>query len=492
MKKMKKFLALLIAMAMVLGMSTALFAQTVDVNSGDGSIKITNAAQEKDYSIYLLFDASYSEDGISYKVPNGKEFTGNTWFTVDDAGNVLAVNGADITTEAFKTWATSFGTQIGETVTAEDNTVVFDNIPYGYYYIASTLGGILTVDSTNPDAEVIDKNETGPEIEEDEFKTAGDETAQLGDDVDFTVDFTATNYVTKDGETTQITDYTITDEPTALSIKADSIKITIGDDVLYDATAEEPVTNDNIEVTVSDAGKMTIVLTWAEEADEDGVQKTIYPYSCAVKIEYTATVTNVGADPDGIKNKATITYNDTSTDTEVEVKTYQMTVNKVNNENYPLTGAEFELYRGEETDPLAVVDITEEGDAVRTYRVATSEDAEEDTTTIIKAYVGELEPGEGEEQASGNSFIIKGLDGADTYSLKETKAPAGYNIITEDNNTLVIMGNANQDDIEIVNQAGKELPSTGGIGTTIFYITGAVLVIGAGVVLITRRRMDAQ
>ena len=46
--------------------------------------------------------------------------------------------------------------------------------------------------------------------------------------------------------------------------------------------------------------------------------------------------------------------------------------------------------------------------------------------------------------------------------------------------------------ITVTNQSGTELPSTGGIGTTIFYIVGAMLVIGAGVVLVTRRRMDAQ
>ena len=45
--------------------------------------------------------------------------------------------------------------------------------------------------------------------------------------------------------------------------------------------------------------------------------------------------------------------------------------------------------------------------------------------------------------------------------------------------------------INVVNHKGKELPSTGGIGTTIFYVVGAILVIGAGVVLITKRRMDA-
>ena len=461
MKNFKRLTTLLLTIAMMLVMTVSTFAQTVDVESGDGSITITNAAQGKDYSIYKLFDATVSDDGISYKVPEGKTIADdNAWFTVDSAGNVLAKEGADITTDAFKTWAQSFGTQVGNTVTAADNTVKFDNIPYGYYYVESSLGSIITVDSTMPDVEVIDKNETEPVIP-DEFKTVGDETAQLGDDVDFTINFTATNYVTKNKVTTQVTEYTIEDDPTALDIDADSIKITIDDDVLYDATAETPVTNENISVSVSDAGKMTIVLTWA---DEDG--KTIYDYSVPVKVEYTATVTNAGADTAGIKNSATISYNDTEETTEVEVDTYQITLNKVDAEGNALTGAEFEIRRNsEDSDALALVDL-----GGGTYRIATEDDTT--TTTVIAA----------------GTAIIKGLDGADTYYLKETTAPEGYNILTEQEE--VEMGN-NDQEVNVTNQAGAELPSTGGIGTTMFYVAGTLMVLVAGVYMVSKRRMDA-
>ena len=454
MKKMKKIFALLIAMVMVLGMSTSVFAQTSTVGSGDGSITITNAAQGKDYSIYKLFDATVSEAGISYKVPAGKTIADdNKWFSVDTAGNVLAKEGADISTDDFKTWAKGFGTQVGTTVTATDNKVVFDKIPYGYYFIESSLGTLITVDSTAPNAEVIDKNETEPVIPE-EFKTASDQTAQLGDDVDFTVEFTATNYVTKDKETTQITSYTIEDDPTALAIKEDTIKVTID--------GEDKTSDSNVSISVDANGKMTVVLTWA---DENG--KTIYDYSVPVKVEYTATVTKVGADAAGIKNGATIKYNDTTVPTEVEVETYQITLKKVDDKKAALDGAEFEIRRnGQDGNALALVDL---GDG--TYRIATAED--ETTTTVIKA----------------GTAVIKGLDGADKYYLKETKAPEGYNILTEQKE--VTMANANQE-VEVENQAGAELPATGGIGTTIFYIIGAILVIGAGVVLVTRRRMNVQ
>lgn len=98
--------------------------------------------------------------------------------------------------------------------------------------------------------------------------------------------------------------------------------------------------------------------------------------------------------------------------------------------------------------------------------------------------------------ASGNVAAFKGLaDG--TYSLVESVVPAGYNAIGD---TSVTINDASKTDalkdgnlkqsVTIKNQAGSVLPSTGGMGTTLFYLLGAVLVIGAGVVLVTRRRLS--
>lgn len=258
--------------------------------------------------------------------------------------------------------------------------------------------------------------------------------------------------MTKNKETTQITSYTIEDDPTALAIKEDTIKVTID--------GEDKTSDSNVNISVDENGKMTVVLTWA---DENG--KTIYDYSVPVKVEYTATVTKVGADAAGIKNKATIKYNDTTVPTEVEVETYQITLKKVDDKKAALDGAEFEIRRNaQDGDALELVDLGE-----GTYRIATTEDTT--TTKVIKA----------------GTAIIKGLDGADKYYLKETKAPDGYNILTVQKE--VTMSNADQT-IEVENQAGSVLPSTGGMGTTIFYAIGAILVIGAGVVLVSRRRAN--
>ena len=84
-----------------------------------------------------------------------------------------------------------------------------------------------------------------------------------------------------------------------------------------------------------------------------------------------------------------------------------------------------------------------------------------------------------------SSAVVYGLDEDSTYYVLETKAPDGYNL--KEDPTAVAGGTAS---VHVVNNAGSILPSTGGIGTTIFYIIGAILVIGAGVVIVTKRRMN--
>src|SRR5699024_11219282 len=61
---------------------------------------------------------------------------------------VTAKADIDVSTDAFKTWAKSFGTQVA-TTTAADNTLTFTGLSYGYYYVQSSLGTTITVDSTN-------------------------------------------------------------------------------------------------------------------------------------------------------------------------------------------------------------------------------------------------------------------------------------------------------------------------------------------------------
>jgi len=93
--------------------------------------------------------------------------------------------------------------------------------------------------------------------------------------------------------------------------------------------------------------------------------------------------------------------------------------------------------------------------------------------------------------------VIRGLDNQ-TYYLKEVNAPTGYNPLTslveltveQDTTGEAMITITEKSKVKIANNAGTVLPSTGGMGTTLFYVIGSILVIGAGVLLVVRRRMN--
>ena len=478
MKKFKNlFMAMLAMLAMVLPSSVA-SAQTVDTQAGGtGTITIRNASQSQTYTVYKLFDATVTADGtgISYKVPTGKTLPAdNPYFAVDSKGNVTAKEGATVSSEAFATWAKSFGTEV-KSATATDNTLVFTNLTFGYYFVTSSLGAVLTVDSTTPNATVIDKNTTNPTIPDStngggkkivaaDGTTTSTTTAKIGDTVPFQFKFNATNFVTAAGVTKQIKSYTITDTPTALTINQDSVVVKVGTKIL--------IKDQDYTVSFDNTGKMTVVLTWIK-ADKS----TIYNSPIEVNVTYSAVV-NKDAKEGEATNTATLGYNSFDPtdprdptpvnpkdpdDNKTTVTTHRFTLKKTNEANDTLTGAEFKLYDASTGGTEIKVVKDREG----TYRVA---EANEEGVVIEAGQV-----------------VIKGLKGTTTYYLEETKAPDGYNILTE--RQAIEVTSDNTAEANVVNKKGGLLPSTGSIGTTMFYLSGAVMLIGAFIFMVSKRRM---
>ena len=497
MKKLKNlFMAMLAMLAMVLPSSVA-SAQTVDTQAGGtGKITIRNASQSQTYTVYKLFDATVTADGtgISYKVPTGKTLPAdNPYFAVDSKGNVTAKEGADVSSEAFATWAMSFGTEV-KSAKATDNTLVFTNLIFGYYFVTSSLGAVLTVDSTTPNATVIDKNTTNPTIPDSnngggkkivaaDKTTTSTTTAKIGDTVPFQFKFNATNFVTEkdvitaNEVTKQIKSYTITDTPTALTINQNSVDVKVGTDIL--------IKNQDYTVSFDNTGKMTVVLTWIK-ADKS----TIYNSPIEVNVTYSAVVTKDAKEGEAT-NTATLGYNSfdptdstdpnhpdnpnpTPTDptpvnpkdpddNSTTVTTHRFTLKKTNEANDTLTGAEFKLYDAS----TGGTEIKVVKDTDGTYRVA---EANEEGVVIEAGQV-----------------VIKGLKGGTTYYLEETKAPDGYNILTD--RQAIKVASDNKAEANVVNKKGGLLPSTGSIGTTMFYLSGAVMLIGAFIFMVSKRRM---
>ena len=491
MKKFKNlFMAMLAMLAMVLPSSVA-SAQTVDTQAGGtGTITIRNASQSQTYTVYKLFDATVTADGtgISYKVPTGKALPAdNPYFAVDSKGNVTAKEGATVSSEAFATWAKSFGTKVKE-AEATDNTLEFTNLTFGYYFVTSSLGAVLTVDSTKPNATVIDKNETNPTIPDStngggkkivaaDGTTSSTTTAKIGDTVPFQFKFNATNFVTAaDVTTKQIKSYTITDTPTALTINQDSVVVKVGTEIL--------IKDQDYTVSFDNTGKMTVVLTWIK-ADKS----TIYNSPIEVNVTYSAVVTKDAKEGEAT-NTATLGYNSfnptdptdpnypdnpnpDTPDTPVDpnkpedykttVTTHRFTLKKTNEANDTLTGAEFKLY--DASTGGTEIKLVKDPDG--TYRVAEANEK----GVVIEA----------------GQVVIKGLKGTTTYYLEETKAPDGYNILTE--RQAIEVTSDNTAEANVVNKKGGLLPSTGSIGTTMFYLSGAVMLIGAFIFMVSKRRM---
>ena len=155
----------------------------------------------------------------------------------------------------------------------------------------------------------------------------------------------------------------------------------------------------------------------------------------------------------------------------------------------PLAGAVFQLLDGTTVVNLVKVSDTEYRVAttaeVAAYNSGTPADFTATSTIANDAVVSNF------KTVATDKITITGVDSDSdhTYSLVEVEAPAGYNKLDSAKSITVDSTNALVSEIE--NNTGTVLPSTGGIGTTIFYVIGAILVIGAGVVLVSRRRMNS-
>lgn len=261
---------------------------------------------------------------------------------------------------------------------------------------------------------------------------------------------------------------TTTDTTTGIT----TMKVTIADIMKYDsdltdaATVVEVIYNAHLN---EDAVRLSA-------SDDDAIENVNTVY-----LEYS---NNPNWDSSG---SATENLGKTPTDS-VWVFTYDINVTKTDGTN-PLNGAGFKLYSDENcATEVAVIWDTD----MKTYRLVTGTEAGEEMTS-----------GKGDaEGTTSGKITIAGLD-TGTYYLKETTTPEGYNTCPvqkvvigathseNDSKTdaTVTLTNADSMSPTIVNQAGSSLPSTGGIGTTLFYVGGGALALGAGVLLVSKKRM---
>lgn len=505
MKIIKKIAAIMLSVMMVLGMCSVVGAEGTGTT---GSITINKAAPGETYKIYRILDLeSYSGSGetgnYAYKLRKDTA-SGSTksWSdfiqSTEIKGTYVTLDGEYVTwkegasvkdfAKVALTYAKDSTTKINPDMTQKlegtDTSVTFSGLPLGYYLVETSVGTVLALNTTDTNVIIEEKNgvpSVEKKVQEDSKISTADEygesnTADIGQKVHFKTTITAQpgaqNYVLHDK---------------------------MSDGLTFDNSVEVKKEGDTTALTAS--GNYELVTGATEKGDDCTFHIKFTEKFCnSIKTEtkiivtYSATLNEKAVIAgEGNKNETWLKYGDASETTHdtTTTKTYKIPVfkytEKTVGDKTGLPNAEFTLSKNENgTNPIELVDITATGETDKTYRVATEIEktatSKETKTTVTTPSTGK--------------FTIQGLD-ADTYYLTETKQPDGYNklskavkiVIDENGNITVDDKTPSTELVEVENKSGSILPSTGGMGTTLFYIFGAILVIGSGVVLITKKRM---
>ena len=473
-KTFKKLFAALLAAALVLAMALPAFAVTnADTK---GSITISNTVKDETYTIYKLFDLdSYdaASKAYSYTVVDAwKPFfatgaAGSEYITLDgqDHPTWNAAKSQDSDKAEFAKLALKWATEnkvfaAAESQTSTGSDVLFSNLKLGYYLVDSSLGALCSLNTTNPNAKIEEKNGQ-PTIDKkvkngDIWDTTND--AKIGDTVEFQVkvkvEAGAKNYVVTD-----TMEKGLSFDSKTLTVTCNGAPATLNSDY-------------SLEL---DKNNTTFTLTFDDNYVADKVGETIV-------VTYAATL-NANAVVAGNKNSATLHYSNQHTvNKETITYTHEFDLLKVDGADHKLLdGAEFNLYDAKDSvTPIKVVPVA------GGYRVANGNEAGATETIAV----------------TGGKVHISGLDKT-IYWLEETKAPDGYNKLTERKPVNLTSGSNNttleaaattwseaDHGVAVENNAGAILPDTGGMGTTLFYVIGGGLMVAAVVLLVTKKRME--
>lgn len=514
------------------------------------ALTIPALAAEHTYEIYQIFTGDVSGKTLS-NVKWGQNGTGTKDESVaDEVLKDLAkvADGTDaeklaVITKYVDLNSAAF-TTVKKDVTSTDKTVSATVKEPGYYlikdkkgsqdseggfytlYVVKVTNGTLTFtpkgDVPTVDKEILEKgkNDTTTEVKHN--------SASIGD----TVKYEITGTLPSNIDAYQTYYYQFTDTL--------SKGLTYADGSLNVAINGVTVSADKYELNVSTYDKdkgTTITITINDLKSIEGV--TINDKT-EVVVTYSATLNeNAVIAGNGNPNDVKLTYSndpnhsgagennpkgETPKD-EVVTYTTELTITKHDGDGNILPGAEFTL----EGNGVNIVLVTEEvftEDADGTYyklkdgtytKTAPAEGMQDKYDSTTKKYVKNTVftlkgAGQTDTKVVGTvdsetgKLTFRGL-GAGDYTLTESKTPAGYNTIDPisfkisfdaatkrftTNKDTITVGTDNTLSTTIVNKAGVKLPETGGIGTTIFYTLGAVLVVGAGVLLVTKKRMDTE
>jgi len=507
---MKKILSLLLALSLVMGLSVTAFADETY------TLTINNTTPNHIYTAYQIFkgdlsntDNSDTSEGTSVILSNiewGDNVNGETLLgalaTIEVADEAIFANcetaadvakvlsGTAYNAALAQAFADVVGANlVGEGVNSQPNGTNYSisNLAAGYYIIKDTSTNLDEYDSrTAFILEVVENSTVTPKADVPTVeKTVNDNDANIGDTVTFTL--TATMPSELQGyESYKLVFHDVMSKGLAF---VDGGNVGPEDFIVTLNNGERIESGYTVNV-VKGTEETTITVTFADVLGEPFYAKI----NDVIKVTYNATVdSDAVIGTEGNPNKVKLEYSNNpngdgtgkTPEKEVKVYTWEIPVYKFkgSEENpEPLADAGFTLYT-DEGHTNAVNLVATEGSTI--YKVCTL--AEE---VCGHDHVNEIITG------TSGKFEIEGLEKG-TYYLVETNTPAGFNtaepvtvVIGEDG--AITANNTKVDEVQILNVSGNVLPETGGIGTTIFYALGAIMVIGAGVLLIAKKRMSNE
>lgn len=456
MKNIKKLFGLLFAFVFAL----------VQVNAANnGTITINKAVVDETYSIYRVLDLeTYDKTNNHYIYRANEKFeafitstegqkylearneNGATYYVWKTGANVVEFSKAALA------YAKANNVTPVDSKKATSTTVKFDKLPLGYYLVDTTTGSLLNLTTTNPNAVIDEKNTVVPKVDKDvkEDSTGNygkTNDATIGDTIEFKATITTgagfTKYVLRDTMST------------GLTFNENSVVVKVG---------TTTVDTSNYSVTPNKDG-YTFVVEF-----KDSYIVTL-PKNTVIEVYYTATLNeNAVVEGNGNPNELDLAYGENNTTDKVKTTTYTYAFDLVKNDKdkNQLEGAKFKLLdkTGKEIK-VVLVDVTK-----NIYRVAVGN--EEGVLIVV------------------GKATIEGLD-ADEYQLEEVEAPVGYNKLTSTVKFTITGKNGNNTyervSNEVINYTGSQLPETGGMGTTLFLTLGSILVIGFGLLLVTKLRV---